>query len=80
MNEIKKYLTVRESNYKDLDDAVNGKIKEGWQPFGSPYVTDATSEFLACQAMVSTKNQEPASAVIEKVNEKIREMRTAVID
>lgn len=60
MSEIKKYVTVRESNFKDLDKAVNEKIKEGWQPFGGPYVTDG-NEFLACQAMVSMDDNESAS-------------------
>jgi hypothetical protein len=57
MEEIKRYITVRDSNFKDLDKAVNEKIQAGWQPFGSPYVTDG-EEFLACQAMVSIQEED----------------------
>jgi len=51
MKEITEYLTARDSNIKDLDIAVNKLIQQGFQPFGSPYVTEG-NEFLACQAMV----------------------------
>ncbi len=51
MREIAEYITARDSNIKDLDIAVNELIQRGFQPFGSPYVTEG-DEFLACQAMV----------------------------
>ncbi len=51
MNEIIEYITALASNIKDLDKKVNDLIKQGYQPYGSPYVTEGT-EFLACQAMV----------------------------
>lgn len=58
MDEIKRYHTVRESNFQDLDNLVNQLIKKGWQPFGNPYVTDSEREFLACQAMVLCSEDE----------------------
>ena len=51
MKDIAEYVTARDSNIKDLDAAVNALIQQGFQPFGSPYVTQG-DEFLACQAMV----------------------------
>ena len=51
MKRITEYSTARDSNIKDLDRIVNEMIEQGFQPFGSPYVTEG-DEFLACQAMV----------------------------
>ena len=51
MKRIAEYTTARDSNIKDLDRIVNEMIEQGFQPFGSPYVTEG-GEFLACQAMV----------------------------
>ena len=51
MKRITEYTTARDSNIKDLDRIVNEMIEQGFQPFGSPYVTEG-DEFLACQAMV----------------------------
>jgi len=41
------YKTVRETEAVHLDASVNAAIKEGFQPFGSPY---ASGNFL-CQAL-----------------------------
>ncbi|MDA1277248.1 MAG: DUF1737 domain-containing protein [Verrucomicrobia bacterium] len=35
---IKEYVVVEELSIKDLEEAVNGYIEEGWEPFGSPVV------------------------------------------
>jgi hypothetical protein len=51
MKRIVEYATARDSNLKGLDKIVNELIEQGFQPFGSPYLTDG-DEFLACQAMV----------------------------
>lgn len=51
MKQIIEYTTIRESNFESLDMKVNELIEQGFQPFGSPYVTD-NGDFLACQAMV----------------------------
>ena len=52
MKTITEYTTARGDSIKDLDAAVNALIQNGYQPFGSPYVTESNNEFLACQAMV----------------------------
>jgi hypothetical protein len=49
---IGEYRTVRAGNFKDLDETVNKLLADGFQPYGSPYVTESAGEFLACQAMV----------------------------
>lgn len=51
MKRIIEYRTARDSNIDGLDRKVTEMIEQGFQPFGSPYVTEA-GEFLACQAMV----------------------------
>lgn len=34
---IKEYITIRGCSCKILDEAINEKIKEGYQPYGSPF-------------------------------------------
>ena len=45
------YTTAKALSVHELDVRVNELIQEGFQPFGSPYVT-GTGESMACQAMV----------------------------
>jgi hypothetical protein len=52
MKTITEYITARGDSIKDLDATVNALLEKGYQPFGSPYVTESNNEFLACQAMV----------------------------
>jgi hypothetical protein len=54
VEEIKRYKTVRHTNHKDFDEAVNKSVQTGWQPFGSPYVVNDPAGPLICQAMTST--------------------------
>ena len=49
------YQTVRERSFKDLDETVNKLLADGFQLYGSPYVTESNNEFLVCQAMVKEK-------------------------
>ncbi len=51
MNHVTDYKTITASSFEDLDKKVTESIREGFQPFGNPYVTDV-GEFLVCQAMV----------------------------
>ncbi len=48
---ISKYVTVRRDNFDALDKDVNQLLEQGYQPYGSPYVTESGAEFLVCQAM-----------------------------
>ena len=48
MDKIKQYKTVFGGNVNDLDDAVNVAIKDGWQPFGSTYISGKA----ICQPMI----------------------------
>ena len=66
MTKITEYTTARAENYKDFDIEINEYIRRGYQPFGSPYVTESENEqgvreFLVCQAMVryAEGHQEP---------------------
>jgi len=59
MRQVIEYITVKsqEGYFGDFDEEINNLIKEGFQPFGSPYVT-ASSEgqkFQVFQAMVKYK-------------------------
>jgi hypothetical protein len=56
MKRIVEYSTARDSSIKDLDRIVNELIDQGFQPYGSPYVTEG-DEFLACQAMVKYEGE-----------------------
>jgi Domain of unknown function (DUF1737) len=55
---ITKYLTVAGASLKELDEAVNEYLSQGFQPYGNPYVSDAGEDsgvadpFLYAQAMV----------------------------
>ena len=51
-NKARTYVTVRKENFDALDKDVNALLEQGYQPYGSPYVTESGSEFLVCQAMV----------------------------
>ena len=37
MNTIRKYISVSAGTLAELDEKVNKKIGEGYQPFGSPF-------------------------------------------
>jgi hypothetical protein len=52
MKPIIDYSTVCESNTRSLDARVSTLMKEGFQPFGSPYVAQDLGDFNICQAMV----------------------------
>ena len=52
MEEINAYRTVRTTGFTQLDEEVNSLIKEGFQPFGSPYTAVGKDGFRVCQAMV----------------------------
>jgi hypothetical protein len=57
MNEIIDYKTAGASGPDKLDVEVNRLIKSGYQPFGSPYMSDRPAEgkvdvFAIWQAMV----------------------------
>ena len=57
---IIEYTTVTADNFAHLDAAVNNLLKEGFQPYGNPYLTDnavegCTDTFLVLQAMVKTE-------------------------
>jgi hypothetical protein len=51
---ITEYKTVKTTaNEKDLDDKVNFLIKEGFQPYGNPYILSRTPSMVqVCQAMI----------------------------
>ena len=59
MKQIIEYKTIKsnEDYFDDFDNRINESIKQGFQPFGSPYITTGTSvgPFFACQAMVKYK-------------------------
>lgn len=52
-----KYLAVEALTIKDLNDQVNDKIKDGWEPIGGVSVSLSESYeyqyFVASQAMVT---------------------------
>lgn len=57
MNKVTEYKTVVADNFKELDVLVNKSISQGFQPYGSPYLTDNQVEgradnFTVAQAMV----------------------------
>lgn len=68
MSAIKDYRTVVELTFRELDSKVKSFIADGWQPFGSPFVTDGERSYV-CQAMVSDK---PMRTVY--VNREIQDM------
>lgn len=54
---ITEYVTARADDFAALDGQVNQLLKEGYQPYGNPYLTDNPVEgkidtFLVAQAMV----------------------------
>jgi|HubBroStandDraft_1064217.scaffolds.fasta_scaffold1138477_1 hypothetical protein len=53
---IESYQTATGEAPDELDDKVNALIKQGFQPYGSPYVAPKEEGFGApiCQAMVKT--------------------------
>jgi hypothetical protein len=53
LEEIKRYKTVRHTNHKDFDEAVNKSVQTGWQPFGAPYIFTGPEGPVICQAMTS---------------------------
>ena len=57
MNKITEYKTVVADNFEKLDSLVNKSLAQGFQPYGSPYLTDnpvegRTDKFTVAQAMV----------------------------
>jgi hypothetical protein len=56
---VGEYRTAHGNSVKELDAEVNELIKEGFQPYGSPYVSDRPFEadrFGVWQAMVRDKS------------------------
>ena len=54
---IIEYKTAHGSSVKELDELVNSMLRDGFQPFGSPYLSDHAIEdtldtFAVWQAMV----------------------------
>jgi hypothetical protein len=62
MKQIKKYQTASAGNLLALDKLVNRLIKEGWQPFETPYVLNKGGEINVCQPMVSTNEETEAES------------------
>ena len=61
--EIEAYKTVSAASAQDLDQEVNGLIKQGFQPYGNPYFVAPKSQALMAadispfnQAMVKFSN------------------------
>ncbi|WP_076789660.1 DUF1737 domain-containing protein [Chlorobium sp. KB01] len=59
---ITEYKTAHGSSVRELDECVNAMLKEGYQPFGSPYLSDTEIEgkvdtFAVWQAMVRYSEQ-----------------------
>lgn len=52
MNQVNNYRTVCEAHCDALDAVVNKLIKQGWQPFGNPYIATKADDFNICQSMV----------------------------
>jgi hypothetical protein len=53
MNKITEYKTVVADSFKELDLLVNKAISQGFQPYGSPYLSgDKVEVFTVAQAMV----------------------------
>jgi len=57
---IKKYATAYGNNPRELDEAVNKHITDGWQPYGNPYATEnpvegAMESLLLAQPMVKSE-------------------------
>jgi hypothetical protein len=53
----KKYWTQYASHPADLDELVNERLAEGWEPYGAAYVAaaaDPEKDVLFCQPMVKT--------------------------
>jgi hypothetical protein len=51
---IKQYKTVSTPLVHELDAIVNDLIKDGFQPYGSPYSVCQDNTPVFCQAMVNT--------------------------
>jgi len=60
MKQIKKYQTAAAGNLLALDQLVNRLIKDGWQPFETPYVLNKAGEISICQPMVSSAGETEA--------------------
>jgi len=61
---IIEYKTVHDSSVKELDECVNAMLRDGFQPFGSPYLSDQELEgkvdtFAVWQAMVRYEEAAP---------------------
>ena len=56
MKQIIEYKTITAGATDELDKKVNESIRQGFQPFGNPYISDE-GEFLACQAMAIYKEE-----------------------
>lgn len=59
---IIEYKTANGSSVKELDECVNAMLAEGFQPFGSPYLSDQEVEgkvdtFGLWQAMVKYEKE-----------------------
>jgi hypothetical protein len=59
---ITEYKTAHGSSVRELDECVNAMLEDGYQPFGSPYLSDTEIEgkvdtFAIWQAMVRYSEQ-----------------------
>lgn len=60
------YWTQYANTSGDLDDLVNERIGEGWEPYGPPYVAiQDGKDTLFCQAM--TRNRPRAQGMSEQI-------------
>ncbi len=50
--QIIEYDWIRSKDHKWVQDTVNQKIKEGWQPFGRPFIYEGNSYYMKVQPMV----------------------------
>lgn len=57
MNQIILYGTVSAVTDTQLADAVNKLIREGYQPFGGPFVGQAASGSVLVQAIVKYRDE-----------------------
>jgi hypothetical protein len=62
MNSIKQYRTVSTPLRDELDSIINDLLKEGFQPYGSPYAVTQDHSQVFCQAMVSFSAPKPAKS------------------
>ena len=52
MKHIETYKTISGENSRELDANVNEFIRQGFQPFGSPYLAQSDESVVYYQALV----------------------------